>query len=121
MPRDFSRSRRIADLIQRELAVLIQRQLERDQVGLVTISAVSVSPDLKQARVYFTSLGAAADPTQLTRELNSLAGEFRHGLAQALPLRSMPKLKFEFDSSVERGARLASLIDSLRAKASEDD
>ena len=121
MPRDFSRSRRIADLIQRELAVLVQRELDRQHAGLVTISSVSVSPDLSQATAWFTSIGAAAQPAELAKELNDMAGKFRHALAQALSLRSMPRLRFEFDASVERGSRLASLIDSLQAKPPADD
>lgn len=114
MPREFSRSRRIADQIQRELAVLIQRELDRGRVGLITLSAADVSPDLTQAKIYFTSLDASLDERDLTKELNRLAGHFRHSLARCLRLRSMPTLKFVFDRSVERGNRLSSLIDSLR-------
>ncbi|MBI2969855.1 MAG: 30S ribosome-binding factor RbfA [Gammaproteobacteria bacterium] len=113
MPKEFSRSRRVADLIQRELAVVLQREIDREQFGLITISAVDVSPDLAQAKIYFTSLGPRLNEAGLCRELNGMAGHFRHSLARALPLKSMPRLRFEFDSSIERGSRLASLIDSL--------
>ncbi|MGH8244848.1 MAG: 30S ribosome-binding factor RbfA [Gammaproteobacteria bacterium] len=119
MPREFSRSRRVADLIQRELAVLIQRELDRDRVGLITLSAAEVSPDLSQAKIYFTSLDASLDEGDLTKELNRMSGHFRHGLARCLRLKSMPALKFVFDRSIERGSRLSSLIDSLHKDSGE--
>lgn len=113
MPREYGRNRRIADQIQRELAAVIQRELDMGRVGMVTISGADVSPDLTQARVYFTQIGGRVSHAELGAELNGMAGHFRHHLAKALTMWSVPRLEFRFDESVERGSRMSELIDSL--------
>jgi ribosome-binding factor A len=116
MPREYGRNRRVADLVQRELAVLIQRELEPGRAGIVTVSNTDVSPDLSLARIHFTSLGGTLDSKELAAELNSRAGSFRRQLAQSLSLRNVPRLKFLFDESVERAARLSSLIEKVKSE-----
>lgn len=113
MPREFGRNQRVADLIQRELAPLLQRELDIGRFGLVTISGADVSPDLTQARVYFTCIGGNAGHEAVAAELNARAGQFRHHLAQSFSMRSVPRLEFRFDASVEHGSRMSELIDSL--------
>lgn len=119
MPREFGRSRRVADLIQREVAGLIQRELDQHRTGMLTVSSVDVSPDLANAKIYFTCLSASVERQPLVDELNSMAGQFRHHLAKCLSMRSVPRLEFVFDPSVERGSRLSTLIDSLNRDKSE--
>ncbi len=121
MPKQFSRSRRVADLVQKELARLIQRQIKDPRLGMITIASADISPDLKNARVYVTSLGGDANVEELVETLNDMAGHFRYELAQVLSLRVVPKLKFVFDSSIERGSRLSALIDSLHKDSVEDE
>ncbi len=121
MPKQFSRSRRVADLVQKELARLIQRQIKDPRLGMITIASADISPDLKNARVYVTSLGGDANVEELVETLNDMAGHFRYELAQVLSLRVVPKLKFVFDSSIERGSRLSALIDSLHEDSVDDD
>lgn len=113
MAKDFSRSRRVADLIQRELAVLIQRYIQDGDFGLITISSVDVSPDLKNAKVYFTCLDNQATVEVVTDGLNELAGQFRHELSHSIVMRSVPRLRFEFDQNLDRANRLTALIESL--------
>ena len=115
--RQFGRNRRVADLVQREMAVLLQRELTDPQTGLVTVSAVDISPDLKNARIFVTSLGGQQQANELVRTLNDKAGHYRHELARVLTLRSVPQLKFEFDVSIQRGRHMSDLIDSLSASA----
>lgn len=112
MARDYGRNERVADQVQRELAVMVQREVGQN-LGMITLSAVDVSPDLKNAKVYFTCLQETDDYSVIERELNDMAGHFRHQLAQLLPLKVMPKLKFVFDESIARANRLSSLIDSV--------
>ena len=121
MPKQFSRSRRVADLVQKELAGLIQRQITDPRLGMITIASADISPDLKNAKVYVTSLGGEANVEELVETLNDMAGHFRYELAQVLSLRVVPKLKFVFDSSIERGSRLSALIDSLHKDSMEDE
>ncbi|MCH8040224.1 MAG: ribosome-binding factor A [Nitrospinae bacterium] len=70
MPREFSRGRRIADLIQRELAILIQREMKDPRLGMVTINDAKVSRDLAFADVYFTVLGGNGAQGLPGRQLN---------------------------------------------------
>ena len=113
MPRDYGRNRRVADQIQRELAKYIQREMSDSPLRFVTVSAVDVSPDLTNAKVYVTNLLDEVNKEQVTSALNERAGHFRHLLSKVLTLRSAPKLSFVFDVSVQRGSRLSALIDSL--------
>lgn len=113
MPKEYGRNRRVADLVQRELAVLIQRELGDARLGMITVSTVDVSPDLKNARVYITSIGSEAEQDEIVQILNERAAHFRHELAKAVVLRGVPKLQFIFDTSIERGSRLSALIDSV--------
>lgn len=116
MPREYGRNRRVADQIQRELAGYFQKELSDTHLRFVTVSTVDVSPDLANAKVYVTNLLDDVDRNQVISELNEQAGHFRHLLAKNLTLRSVPKLNFVFDISVERGSHLVSLIDSLSKK-----
>lgn len=117
MPREFRRNRRVGDLIQRELAQLMQRESNKLRgipgATLVTVAKVDVSPDLSQAKIYVTTLDDSAERSQMLAGLNEQAGHFRHELAQMLRMRTMPKLKFVYDEAQERGTRLSRLIDSL--------
>jgi ribosome-binding factor A len=113
MPRQYSRNRRVGDLVQRELANMIQKELGDAQLGLITVSNADVSPDLKYAKIYVTSLGNDIEAEVVIKALNDLAGHFRHELAKVLRLRVVPKLAFQYDSSIERARHLTTLIDSL--------
>ena len=121
MPKDYTRHRRVADLIQRDLATLIQREMDSVRFGLITVSLVNVSPDLLNAKVYVTSLSDDIDRNEMLKVLNERAGHFRHQLAQNSTLRTTPKLKFVFDISIEHGTRLTALIDSVQVKSDDDD
>jgi len=119
MAKEFSRSRRVADLIQRELAVLIQRDIQDHALGMVTVSTVDVSPDLKNAKVFFTCIGNTVAVEDVFIRLNEHIGQFRHELSKSLILRSVPKLKFAYDYSLDRANKLTSLIDSLHVDAAD--
>lgn len=120
MAKEFSRSRRVADLIQRELAVLIQRDIQDHALGMVTVSTIDVSPDLKNAKVFFTCFGNTVAIEQVEARLNEHLGQFRHELSKSLILRSVPKLKFAYDYSLDRANKLTALIDSLHIDSEEN-
>lgn len=117
MPRQFSRNQRVGDLVQRELARMIQQELGDAQLGLITVSHVDISPDLKYAKIFVTSLGNGIEPGMVVKSLNNLSGHFRHELSKILRLRVVPKLAFQYDTSIERARRLTTLIDSLHNDA----
>ena len=116
MPKDFPRSRRIAEQVQRELSDIIRLELKDPRVGMITLTDVEVTPDNAHARVYFTLLGDASRIDEAAAGLQHAAGYLRSQLAQRLKLRVVPQLHFEYDASVERGIRVSQLIDAAVAE-----
>ena len=118
MPKDYSRSRRIAEQIQRELAGLVRLELKDPRVaGLLTITDVEVSADQSHAKVFFTLLGDETRIKETTAGLTRAAGFLRTQLAQRMKLRTVPTLEFKYDASVERGMKLSRLIDEAVGSA----
>jgi ribosome-binding factor A len=112
MPRDFSRTLRIAEQIQRDLADLLRTEVKDPRIGMVTLTDVEVTADYAHAKVFFTTLGDAGQVADATEGLNRAAGFLRHELGSRIKLRSIPQLHFIYDDSVERGVRLSRLIDA---------
>ena len=122
MHKDGNRPLRVAELVKRELAVLIPRTLDDPRTHQATITYVDVSPDLKAARVYFTLLAGEAAAEPVLTAFKRAAGHLRHELAARVALRIIPELRFYFDASVERGDRLARLIDrALKEDRAEEE
>lgn len=111
MQKDSNRPRRVAELIRRELAMLIPRELDDPHAHQITLTGAEVSRDMSSARIYFSLLSGAAEAKQTTKSLNRAAGFLRHALMGRVSLRTVPALRFYFDESVERGARIDSLIE----------
>lgn len=128
------RVQRVADQIQREVASLIQLEVNDPRVGMVSVTGVEVSRDLAHAKVYVTVLNTMTDDQAVNestlsepgdldkleieeniKALNKAAGYLRSLLAKRLSLRSVPKLQFHYDGSIRRGQQLSSLIDSALA------
>lgn len=118
MPREFSRGQRIGDLIQRELALLVQKELKDPRIGMLTINEVSVSRDLSYADVYYTLL---PDENRKTAEetLEHASGFLRSRLSKVLDTRTTPRLRFHYDDSVGNGQKLSSAIDAALAEDSQ--
>ncbi len=124
MAQEYSRTQRVADQIQRELAALIQREVKDPRVGMATVSAVEVSRDLSHAKVFVTILNGAEDTQEITesvKALNNASGFLRSQLGQRMKLRIVPTLRFHFDDSLSRGNYLSNLIDQARASDPEQD
>ena len=116
MPKDFPRSRRIAEQVQRELSDIIRQELKDPRVGMITLTDVEMTPDNAHARVYFTLLGDASRIEEAQAGLQHAAGYLRTELAHRLKIRVVPQLHFEYDASVERGMRLYKLIETAVAE-----
>lgn len=110
MAREFNRTDRVADQIQRELATLIQFDVKDPRVGMVTITAVEVSKEFEYARVFFTVLGDEAVRKATTEGLTRAAGYLRRELAHRLKLRATPELQFVYDQSIDNAAKMSDLI-----------
>lgn len=115
LKKSSGRPHKLGDQIQRELSDLLQREVRDPRVGMVTITAVDVSPDLSHAKVFFTLLDAAK-VEETVHGLQRAAGFLRSQLARRVKLYTTPELRFVYDESVERGDRLSRLIDSVNPK-----
>jgi ribosome-binding factor A len=111
MPKETSRGRKIGDLIQREVAVLVQREIKDPRIGMVTINEATVSRDLGFSDIYFTVL--PSENTEIVEEvLNEASGFLRSQLAKVLSTRITPKLRFHYDDTIESGARMNKAINN---------
>lgn len=124
MAREFSRTDRIGDQIQKDLASLIRTEMKDPRVGMVTINDVNVARDLGYADVYITLLTLEENDAnsesvkQTLKALNSAAGFLRSQLGKMIKLRTIPQLRFHYDSSVGHGRKLDALITQARKKDS---
>ncbi|MCL6415428.1 30S ribosome-binding factor RbfA [Aestuariirhabdus sp. Z084] len=121
MPKDYSRTQRVADQLQKELARTIQQEIKDPRLGMVTVSGVDVSRDLAYARVHVTFMGEESKDAieEQLEVLNKAAGFLRSRLARAVKLRITPQLSFYYDESLSRGRHLSSLIDRAMTEDSQ--
>lgn len=110
MGQDYNRLDRVNELVLRELAVAIQRELKDHQMGMVTLTEVKVSKDFSHAKVYFSVL-TEEDVEKTTQALQKSAGFLRGLLGKRIKLRTIPQLKFIYDDTTIKGNRLSKLID----------
>ena len=113
-----NRGLRVADQIQRDLAELI-RDLKDPRIGMVTISAVEVTPDYAHAKVFFSLL--VGDVKATGEALNEAAGFLRNGLFKRLQIHTVPSLHFHFDRTTERAAEMSALIAKANSARAKDD
>ncbi|CAM3761363.1 30S ribosome-binding factor RbfA [Parendozoicomonas haliclonae] len=120
MPREFSRTQRVGDQIQRELATILQQDMKDPRLGMVTVSAVEVSRDMAFATIHVTFLGLDGEQeiNEAVELLTEAAGFLRTELSHRMRLRFTPKLRFRYDGSLVRGRHISSLIDQARANDS---
>ena len=108
------RPQRMGHEIQHEISEILLRGLKDRRVGFVTVTAVDMSPDLRHARVFVSSLGNPDERAESLRALNHAAGWIRRELGQRIRMRFVPEIVFEEDTSQEYGARIDSLLDEIR-------
>jgi len=119
MAQEFSRTSRISEVIMRELAQMIQQEVSDPRVGMVTVSHVDVTSDLKYAKVYVTRLNGVEsdqDVDECIAGLTNAAGFLKRGIAKRVEIRTIPELRFHYDKSLEHGFHM----DELIAKANKD-
>ena len=131
---EIDRTRRVSELLRRELSMMISRELNDKRVRGVSINSVTTSRDLKYATIYVSQLEEISeqnlisgkqedtakdhlsnqnDPLVVEKVLNNAAGYLRMLLSKNSDLRVMPNLRFKYDDSIKRGVEMSSLIDSL--------
>lgn len=117
MPQEHRRSDRVAEAIREEVATFLASSVKDPRVqGLVTVTGVDLTRDLRHARVYVSVLGSDAERAATFDGLASLAGHLRSRVGRSLRLRLAPEISFKEDESVAHAARIESLLSSLRAE-----
>ena len=124
MAREFKRTDRVAEQLQRELAQIIQQEIKDPRLGMVTVCKVDLSRDLHYATVYVTFLGIeeTKPATQLAVDiLNDAVSFIRSSLGKRMRMRAVPHVKFLFDESISRGRDLSILISQARGTDSNEE
>ena len=108
------RVQRLNNLIRHEVSELLQRQVKDHRLGnFVAITEVSISPDMRYAKIFVSHIGSEEQKQETMSALASASSFFRRELSKRLRLRHMPELTFQWDDSIERGAHLLELIDQV--------
>ena len=116
--REYSRSERVADQIQREVAEIVAQELDDPRIGRVTVSGSSLSRDLSNATLYIT-LPADGDVKLALEGLNSATGYIRRRLGERVRMRYLPRLRFAHDTALERATRVGELLDEATRNAND--
>ncbi|AVJ55546.1 30S ribosome-binding factor RbfA [Idiomarina sp. OT37-5b] len=117
MPQDFSRTERVRHQLQREIAMILQREVKDPRVSMVTVSDVEVSRDLAYAKVFVTFFNDDSDQVkQAVKILNEAAGFIRSLLGKRIKARVVPELKFHHDTSLNEGIRMSKLVAEARKR-----
>ena len=116
------RTVRVNELLREQISELLLREVKDPRVskGLVTITEVQASPDLRHATVYVSHLGEESERAGVLKGLEHSAHFLHRELMHRLAMRNVPELVFKFDPSIERGARLASLINQVSGRLASD-
>jgi ribosome-binding factor A len=115
------RIERVADEILHVVAELLRREIKDPRIGMVTLTGVKLSADLRHARVYFSVLGDVDVRDRSLAGLRSAEGFIRSRLGRRLGLRVAPEIVFTFDSSMEEADRVSRLLKGAGAAGGEDE
>ena len=115
MAKEFSRTQRVSQEMQKEIAIILQREVKDPRIGMVTVSGVEVSRDLAYAKVFVTFLNDS-DPNAVRvglKALHEASGFIRMLIGKAMRLRVVPELTFSYDNSLVEGMRMSILVTSV--------
>jgi ribosome-binding factor A len=116
MATEGRRSERVAEAVLRELSHLLLRDLKDPRLRGVTLTSVTMTDDLRRARVFFSHLEGGSRAKDAAGGFRSASGFIRRRITRELGLRFAPELDFEYDSSAERAARIDALLRETRPK-----
>jgi len=118
---EFKRSHRVGETILKEVSEILNRGLKDPRVGYVTITAVDVTPDLSIARVFYTVIGDEKERHQTGEGLAKATPYIRRQLSQRLRMRRTPEIEFRYDTSIDYGNHIESLLKDIENERSDDD
>jgi ribosome-binding factor A len=116
MAREYARTDRVGQQIQKEIATILMREIKDPRLSMTTVSAVEVTRDLAYAKIFVTFFNDNADEIKASLEVLAEAeGYIRSLLGKRLRARIMPHLRFVYDSSMSEGVRMSALVDQAVA------
>ena len=122
MAREYARTDRVGQQIQKEIAVILMREIKDPRLSMTTVSAVEVTRDLAYAKVFVTFFNDKEDEIKASLEvLPEAEGYIRSLLAKRLRARIMPHLRFVYDKSMAEGVRMSALVDQAVASDKPND
>jgi len=107
------RTERVAEEIRHQIADVLKKELSDQQIGLVTVTRVRISPDLKQAKIYLSFIGNKVPAEICIDKINFRKKQIRMGLSQKIHLRFIPELSFYYDDTIEYANRIDELIKQI--------
>ena len=116
-----SRPDRVADQIRSELALLLAREVHDPGIGFVTITRVQMTPDLQQARVFYTALGDDKARRNTERAIERAGPFLRRQIGSRLRLKRVPALTFVYDESIAGQDRIEQLLNEIRTPGPDAD
>ncbi len=117
MAREFGRNARVSSQMQKELSLVLQRDIDDSRLGFITINEVVVTKDLAVAKVYITVLNVDEQGKKANvKLLNELSPVIRHQLAKRMRLRHISDLRFYYDDSFDTGMRVSELLSDLKIR-----
>ena len=114
-----SRPDRVGDQVRQELAELIAREVHDPGIGFLTITRVKLTPDLQQARVFYTTLGDDRQRAETANALRRASTFLRRQIGRRLRLKHVPELQFYYDESIERQDRIERIIQDIHTEREE--
>jgi ribosome-binding factor A len=118
--RSFNRSERVGGQVHKVLAGLIQNGISDPRLTQATVTGVSMSRDLRIAKVYVAAHGGGHDEADVLAGFQSAKGFIKRELARELGLRYMPDLRFYYDASFDYGAHIDRVLKSIQIDDEED-
>ncbi len=110
----FQRSDRVAEQVRRDLADLIRTELKDPRVGMISLTAVELTPDYAHAKVFYATLNDE-HLDEIERGLKRAAGFLRRELGRRIHIHTLPELHFIYDNSIQHGASMSALIEQANA------
>lgn len=108
------RARRVGQAVQEELARLFIKGLKDPRIGFLTITGVKMTPDLRSGTVFYSVMGDEAAKRETAAGLKAAVGYLKRELGRVLKLRHIPDLRFVYDESIDRGARIEELLQEVK-------
>ncbi len=119
MKSSYQRSDRVADIIRREVSDILFREVKDPRLSFITITSVDLGKDLRNAKIYYTSLKEAEELEEIKKSLKKAVGFVQRKLGKRVQLRYLPQLSFVYDSSLKYGSHMDSIFRKIDEELSE--